>query len=140
MSGNGNNALLRRLRADERIIALGILAHVLTFFCIPALHLLGHRADHRHLAGGGIEVVALHDDGGEHQGQSDPGDGVPDPSHGSGSMAHFDVAPLAPAPFLLPPPAVAGDEPRPLPARSVFLGRIEDDTRATRGPPRAKHV
>jgi hypothetical protein len=135
---NGNSGILRRLRADERIIALGILAHVLAFFCIPALHLLGHRDDHRHLAGGGIEIVALQDDGGEHRGQSgQPDHGVPDPSHGSGSMEHFDVAPLAPAPFLLPPPAVDGDELRPLPARSVFLGRIEDDTRATRGPPRA---
>jgi hypothetical protein len=118
------------LRADERIIALGILAHLLTFLCVPALHTLGHRADHRHLPGGGIETVPLHDHGGSH-------DGAPDPSHGSGSAEHFDAAPLAPTPFLLPPPAVAADQLRPLPARSVFLGRIEDDTRAPRGPPRA---
>jgi hypothetical protein len=122
------------LRADERIIAFGILAHVLTFFCIPALHLLGHRDDHRHVAGG-VEVVALHQhqhDGGGHDGDSDD---APAPAHGSGSAMHFDAAPLAPAPFLLPPPAVAGEQPRPIVARSVFLGRIEDDTRATRGPP-----
>lgn len=117
------------MRADEQIIALGILAHVLTFFCIPALHSLGHRADHRHVAGG-IEMVALdyHD--------GDP-NGAPDPTHGSGSLEHFDGAPLASAPFLFAPPAVDA-EALPVPrARSVFLGRIEDATRSPRGPPRA---
>jgi hypothetical protein len=123
---------VRRLRADEQIIALGILAHVLTFFCIPALHSLGHRDDHRHVAGG-IEVVALHDHGGE----SDGAPAAPDPSHGGGSVEHFDVAPLALTPFLLPPPAVDAEAPRATVARSVFSGRIEDDTRAPRGPPLA---
>jgi hypothetical protein len=121
------------MRADERIIAFGILAHVLAFFCIPALHLLGHRADHVHVAGG-IEVVALHQHDGGPDGDSDE---APEPSHGSGSAEHLDVAPLALAPFLLPPPAIAGEELRASVARSVFLGRIEDDTRAPRGPPRA---
>jgi hypothetical protein len=134
MSGDRQDGVLRRLRADERIIAVGILAHVLTFLCIPAMHMLGHRADHRHLPGGGIEIVAQHDHGGGDQGGEHD---VPDPSHGSGSAEHFDAAPLAPAPFLLPPPAIDADELRPLQARSVFLGRIEDDTRAPRGPPRA---
>jgi hypothetical protein len=121
------------VRADEQIIALGILAHVLTFFCIPALHTLGHRDDHRHVAGG-IEAVALHDhDGGDHDGAPE----TPDPSHGGGSAAHFDVAPLVLSPFMLPPPAVAAEQLRAIAARSVFLGRIEDDTRAPRGPPAA---
>ncbi len=124
---------MRRLRADEQFIALGILAHVLAFFCIPALHSLGHRDDHRHVAGG-MEVVALH-----YHDSSPGGDShdAPAPSHGSGSVEHFDAAPLALATFLLPPPAIDAVELRAPTARSVFLGRIEDDTRAPRGPPRA---
>ena len=121
------------MRADEQFIAFGILAHLLTFFCIPALHTLGHRDDHRHVAGGGIEAVVLHDHGGDPNGAPD----APDPSHGGGSVEHFDAAPLATAPFLLPPPAVTAEQLRAIPSRSVFLGRIEDNTRAPRGPPLA---
>ena len=130
MTGNG---VVRRLRADDQIIALGILAHVLAFFCIPALHSLGHRDDHRHVAGG-TEIVALHYHDGGPGGDADH---APAPSHGSGSVEHLDVAPLALTPFLLPPPSADAVELRAPVARSVFLGRIEDDTRAPRGPPRA---
>jgi len=79
-----------------------------TFLAVPLMHMIGHRADHVHRAGGGVVQLAEaphhHGDGAvhTHEGEAD-GPGVPTedggrrphPPHGSDSPEHLSAALVA---------------------------------------------
>ena len=74
-----------------------------TFLALPLMHMIGHRADHVHLAGGGVVRLAgashRHGDGEVHthddEGSEAPADRRDAPVHGADSPEHLTAALVA---------------------------------------------
>jgi hypothetical protein len=74
-----------------------------TFLVVPLMHMIGHRADHVHRAGGGVvrlvEAPHRHGDGAVHTHDAEaadaPEDPRPAPTHGADSPEHLTAALVA---------------------------------------------
>jgi len=138
---------MSRRRHTARLV-LGAFSAALTV--LPWLHTWHHRDDHVHLDGAIVFLDHGHEHahGHEYGDEDDVEDDVEDDdgtagfdhpahhgSHGRGALAHGMAFILAGAIFILPPPAVALEQPAPPPSpdRPALAGHRSP--RVTRGPP-----
>lgn len=110
---------------------------------LPWLHTWHHRDDHIHVDGAIVFLDHDHGDG-EHDGDDDfdadadaPGFDHPahHGAHARGALAHGAAFILAAAIFILPPPAVALEQPAPPRASGRPAPAPQRSPRVTRGPP-----
>ena len=116
----------RDLRVRDDALSFGLLAYLLAFLVLPALHLGNHTLDHDH----GHDGTAAH----HHDGDR-PDAPRPTPVHGHGTTSHFAAAFSAATTFVFLPavqPFVAA--PCVAPAPAPDLG-VPDGCAQPRGPP-----
>src|SRR4051794_6763833 len=126
----------RELRVRDEALSFGLLAYLLSFLVLPALHLSDHAPDHDHGDDAAGASHAGHGPGPHHHGGDRPGAPLPAPAHGHGTSAHFAVAFSAVTPFVFLPmvrpfTASACLAASPAPAHGIPVGCAKP-----RGPPR----
>jgi hypothetical protein len=126
----------RDLRVRDELLSFGLLATLLSFLVLPALHLSNHAPDHDH-GGGALAATHRGHDGSPHHPDGDRPDAPAAPAHGHGSVAHFAAAVSAVATFVFLPavrPLAAAPDLAPAPAPDLAF---PDGCAQPRGPPQA---
>lgn len=137
----GSGGLLRVLRRHPQALEAGFFAYLLAFLILPAIHLLGHRADHVHGAQGEIveivEIAHEHGDGQRHTHQQQSDDAPAEtPAHGQGSAAHLAAALTPTAVFVFVPLISSRAAPEVAPLRDRGPRARWLAAASARGPPR----